>query len=48
MSKIIVDEERHETDGRDGGRWETVVGDRDILAQASVTTTICSHPLATL
>ena len=31
MSKIIVDEERHETDGRDGGRWETVVGDRDIL-----------------
>ena len=34
MSRIIVDEERHVRDGRDGGRWETVVGVRDILAQA--------------
>ena len=31
MSRIIVDEDRHVRDGRDGGRWETVVGDRDIL-----------------
>ena len=34
MSRIIVDEDRHVRDGRDGGRWETVVGVRDILAQA--------------